>query len=44
MENGGLQAIGVLIFVHEDVIEPLVQEPDERLVAKEVKPVEQRSS
>jgi hypothetical protein len=26
MENGGLQPVGVLIFVHEDVIEPFVQE------------------
>jgi hypothetical protein len=28
-------------FVHEDVIEPFVQERDERLVAKQVKPIEE---
>jgi hypothetical protein len=41
MENGELQPVGVLIFVREDVIEPFVQESDERLVAKEMKPVEE---
>ena len=41
MENGGLQPVGVLIFVHEDVIEPFVQESDERLVAKQMKPIEE---
>jgi hypothetical protein len=33
--------VGILILVHEDVIEPFVQESDERLVAKEMKPVEE---
>jgi hypothetical protein len=41
MENGGLQPVGVLIFVHEDVIEPFVQESDQRLVAKQMKPIEE---
>ena len=41
MEDGGLQPVGVLIFVHEDVIEPFVQERDERLVAKQMKPIEE---
>ena len=33
--------LGVLIFVHEDVIEPFVQESDECLVAKQMKPIEE---
>ena len=40
MKNRGLQPVGVLLVVHEDVIEPFVQESDERLVAKEMKPIE----
>ena len=41
MENRGLQPVGVLIFVHKDVIEPFVQERGERLVAKQMKPIEE---
>ena len=41
MGNGELQPVGVLIFVREDVIEPFVQESDERLVAKQMKPIEE---
>ena len=42
--RGGLQPVGVLIFVHEDVIEPFVQESDQRLIAKQMKPIEEESS